>query len=134
VTQPIYEIALPAGFGYVAVILRHATYGTILGVDRTLHQIQQRDLTGFTADQIVIFPLEAAVKAQTLSARHIGERPVADVPRLCFKFAVRDKDGDPIYWWLWNGDTIEIAGDDCDLSQLPERTVLTQKELVALWA
>lgn len=131
--QPVYEVTLPTGFGYVCVLHRHPTYGDVLGVDPTVCERPSPDPTGIVHEQVVIFPIEAAIKAQSLSARHVGDRVVEEPPPLCFKFAVRDKNGDPIYWWLWDGDEIKIAGDDLDLDAMPERKVLTPQELIALW-
>jgi hypothetical protein len=50
---------------------------------------------------------------------YLGGAQLSVMPRL--KFAVRDEDGQPIYWWLWDGDTIEVASTDMNIAALPER-------------
>lgn len=131
--QPIFEITLAKGFGYVSLLRSHPTYGDILGVDLTLYRKPLVRLGTFNVNRIVISPLLAAIKATAVSARKIEERTVQNDPDIIFKFAVRDNAGDPIYWWLWDGDVIKIADADEDLSSLPERRVLTPVELLNSW-
>lgn len=132
-TQAVYEIALATGFGYVSILCTHPTYGDVLGVDTAIHETRLKDPGTFTFDQIVIFPLEAAVTSRTVIAQHIGDRPVSDNTPIIFKFAVRDRAGDPIYWWLWDGDQIKLADANEDLDALPERRVLSPRAFLGVW-
>jgi len=133
VTHPVFEITLPNGFGYLTVLRRHPTYGDVLGLEPTLFEKPVKETDTLSLNRIVIFPLAAALKAGTLIARHISNNEQGLDPQITFKFAVRDTAGDPIYWWLWDGEAIKIADLDQDLSTLPERRVLTTKELMAIW-
>lgn len=132
--HPVYEITLPAGFGYVSVLRWHPTYGDILGVDVTPSDEPLIDTDAFKFGRIVIFPLRAAMAAKRLPARYAGDLQPQQAPNITFKFAVRDQSGGAIYWWLWDGAAITLADARQDLSSVPERRVLTQKDFMNIWS
>lgn len=132
-TGTVYEIALPNGYGYVRVLRHHPTYGEILTVDQTVYGTPLQDVSALAADKIVIFPLSATARSQEVSFRRMSDTLTAPETPFLFKFAVRDQNGDPIYWWLWDGDEIQISGDDKDIADLPERKILTKKEFLSMW-
>lgn len=129
----LFEIALPDGFAYARLNSTHPVYGDVLLVDQRRYEKQLDDLGVIDCSTIVVFPLSAAVAKGTLKARQIESATTARGDTPIFKFAVRDAEGGAIYWWLWDGEGIKIAGDDVDLSLLPERRALSQSQFLAVW-
>jgi hypothetical protein len=56
---------------------------------------------------------------------------VTEPPR--FRMAVRDKAGDVLYWWLWDGDTLSVCTDPDEAERaLPLREITGAERFRAL--
>ena len=135
----IVEIELTSGFGYVEVCHLHDTYPEVLKVCTKKFAEPVEIPQALVFDQICIFPLTMVIASGKLPGKIIYEN-VGNNSRFnkapsfpLFKFAVRDKDGEELYWWLWDGENLELAGKDTVLSDLPERRVMLLNEFSALF-
>ena len=131
----IFEISLASGFGYAKVTHLHRTYLDVLMADPQIYAHRLHDPSNAEFKDVVLYPLSQSIKGGNLNARKCISDPNASgaqpFPR--FRFAVRDRRGEPIYWWIWNGDSIVPADPDQDISDLPIRKILSQEEFIGLW-
>lgn len=133
-TGDVVEIEMDGKYCYARVLRVHPTYREILALSPTGFASPCDDGARLRFSEVVIFPLGSALRSGRITGRvrpDLSDAPHRPLPR--FKFAVRDGAGSPVYWWLWDGDTIEIAGSDDDLDALPERKMTSLAELRAFW-
>ncbi|MEM9048385.1 MAG: hypothetical protein AAGC92_06665 [Pseudomonadota bacterium] len=129
----VFRIALAEGYGYAQLRACHRVYGDILGLDARCFPQPVADLVALNLTRIVIFPLIAAIDTGALDAAHAGTAAINGPPIPEFKFAVRDRTGAPIYWWIWTGEEIVLAEPGRDLDPLPERVVASRAQILQGW-
>jgi hypothetical protein len=130
----VARVEIEGSHFYAKCLSVHPTYGEILTLDLQRYEEPVQSACDLTFSEFVIFPLSQALDGGRLHGQvegHLSTITPSVMPR--FKFAVRDGDGQPIYWWLWDGNTIEIASTDMNLAALPERKMTTLSELISRW-
>ena len=128
----VFEVEHETGFRYVQLRACDAVYGDVLDVDTQTYADPTEDPNRLTFSKTVIFPLSAASN-EGLNVKCIGRARMPKLGMPAFKVAVRDANGEPIYWWIWKGGGITLAPPDCDLDDLPDRRILRMADLLALW-
>ncbi|MCC5999946.1 MAG: hypothetical protein JJU19_03675 [Pararhodobacter sp.] len=142
-TQPplapgdIVEIETPAGLAYVQVTHNHASYPEVVRALAGLHSQRPADLTGLAQGKTAftgMIPLGEMLASGRLPGRRLG--PVT-VPREArafptFRTPIRDRQGDVVYWWFWDGEGLHYSTDPGTESQdWPLREVIGAKDLIA---
>jgi hypothetical protein len=126
----IVEIETEDGLRYVQVTHDHPSYPEVVrslpGVFRTrpedLAELARSE-SGFSA----MVPLAAAIAGKKISAEPVGNAPV---PEACavfptFRVPIRDRKGDVVYWWLWDGSGLRYETEtDETISGYPLREVM----------
>ncbi|QIE56919.1 hypothetical protein G5B40_16625 [Pikeienuella piscinae] len=134
----LVEINTEAGRGYVLVTHLHPAYPEALRVYSGLHVARPAKLAEATAApfSIVLFPLSAAMLDGELAGEVVDRLPVPAAERAypLFRTPIRDRNGDAIYWWLWDGDAITPAEEGRDIAHLPVREVVGVETLLGLLA
>lgn len=89
----------------------------------------QEIATGRTAF-IAMAELARAFAGGTEGARIVGHAPIPQEARAfpAFRLPIRNRAGEIVYWWMWDGDGLSIA-PDADDTDLPIREVLPVDDL-----
>ena len=130
----IVEISLIDGFGYVQVSHLHNIYQEVLKVCTKSFAEPLPDPQVLAFEKVCLFPLSAAIVSGQLQGsvvapdRRRETESLNKTPFPLFKFAVRNEQGEALYWWLWDGEQIELAAEDTDYNNLPVRRVLMVDE------
>jgi hypothetical protein len=127
----IVEIKTPAGLAYVQVTHNHTAYPEIVRVIEGCFNERPSDIrklarraTAFTT----MVPLSGALELHKIEGTKIGSEnvPDKDKPFPTFKMPIRDKKGEVVYWWLWEGDGLRhTLVDDGSYDGYPVREVPT---------
>lgn len=131
----IYEISFSSGYGYVKVTHHHQTYLDVLRIDTKKYDHALDDPSNANFEVLVLYPLSHSIESGKIKARKCLSDPSSaeSTPFPEFRFAVLNRRGDPIYWWIWNGDSIKPADPDKDISDLPIRQILSPDEFNKIW-
>lgn len=132
----ILEIDTPRGPAYAQVTHNHPAYPEVVRILSGPRDDRPDDLEALAAAQTLftaLAPMGVAVEASSERVRRIG---TAAIPAQCrrfptFRIAIRDRYGDVIYWWLWDGDGLRY---DIHLSEIeaayPMRETLSLDGLI----
>lgn len=130
----VVECCHAGGYYYAQVTHKHPVYSEIVAIDVDRYDNSVSAAGNLNFSQTIIFPLSQHLQSGTLDGQVKPQLKTATSPRLpVFKFAVLDDEENPIYWWLWDGQGIEIAKENTDLTALPERRLFSLSELHEIW-
>lgn len=129
----ILEIATEAGPRHLQVTHVRAPYPDVIraiapvGGARSAAEIAQGD-TVFTA----MVELSRALSEEAAQARPIGHAPLPEDARAfpLFRLPIRNRDGEIVYWWHWDGEGLSVA-PEAGGSDLPIREVMPMSTLRA---
>lgn len=134
------EIDLPGGRGYALATHVHDAYPEILRIVPGPRIARPDDLAALAAEaaaggETTLYPLGAALAAGRIAGRVVARLalPPALAAFPAFKTPVRDRDGAPIYWWLWDGGGVTPCADEAALARAPLREVPTREGFLALF-
>ena len=130
----VVEIQTDKGLAYVQVTHLHRSYPEIIRVLPGLHDAPCDGadlLINLPTRFRVITPLSAAVADGQLTGRHVGHYPVPKPEQAFphFRMPVRDRSGQVIYWWLWDGDGLSVVETGTVTADLPLREVVPPEVL-----
>ncbi|MBO6560259.1 MAG: hypothetical protein JJ959_06960 [Nisaea sp.] len=79
---------------------------------------------------VAMVELGRAMRDQSVTVTVIGHAtvPAADRNFPTFRLPIRNKAGETIYWWTWDGDSLSVASDGTD-SLMPIREILPSNAL-----
>lgn len=132
----IVEIETPEGFFYAQMTHSHSAYPEVVRFFSGVHTAPLDDLARLSAAPtafVAMFPLGGALDTGTLVGRNRGALPIPNDLRSfpTFKMPIRDKQGEVVYWWLWEGDGLSYTvPQDGSYDALPMREVMTVSDLV----
>lgn len=131
----VIEIETAHGLAYLQVTHRHPVYPNVVRAISGLHQRRPGDLaalaqapTAFTG----LIPIAEMLHSLALRGSHIGHAPVpeADSQFPTFSTPIRDRHGDVVYWWYWNGSALSYEVDEQpEAANRPRREVIGAREL-----
>ncbi|MEP5730324.1 MAG: hypothetical protein ABJL67_13260 [Sulfitobacter sp.] len=130
----VVRIDLEDAHFYAKCVCVHPTYHEILAIDPNGYDVPVATSDMLSFSEFAIAPMSHALQLGRLKGQvesHLSNQNPLTIP--LFRFAVRDSAGRPIYWWLWDGQSIKIAGPDCDISCLPDRKMTSISDLTSRW-
>ena len=131
----IIEISTTRGLAYLQVTHLHSAYPEIVRALPGLHARRPDNLdllvllpTRF----IVITPLAAGIRDRHLTGTLIGNWSIPNSDRAFpqFRTPIRTPDGQVLYWWQWDGDTLRHMTTSDPTSDLPIREVVHPEHLL----
>jgi hypothetical protein len=126
----IVEIETGAGLAYIHVTHEHPSYPPVLRALPGLHAARPHDPAALAARPggfVAMMPLGAALARLGLAARVVAHAPPEGAARAfpTFRMPVRDRAGEVVYWWFWDGETLRHASELTEEeARLPMREVM----------
>jgi len=132
----IVEITTGEGLAYVQVTHNHVSYPEVVRALPGLHGTppELALLAKAPANFSAMFPLGDALGQGRLSGRKVGNFAVPEQYRTfpTFRMPVRDRQGNVVYWWLWDGEGLRLEGEHGEANDsLPIREVMSLDSFMA---
>ena len=136
--QPGYiiEVKLQNGFGYLQVTHNHPAYPEVVRALPGRHNKRPGDIAKLAAEKTAftcMLPLFSVIEKGTLAGEKIGSTkiPSADSTFPTFRTPIRDKQGNVVYWWFWDGEGLRYdAEPDASTDGMPMREITTADTLI----
>lgn len=136
----VVEIDVGQKKAYAQVTHNHSSYPPVVRVLDGLHEDRPSDLHSLVSGEtrfVAMIPLGSALERAGASFEVLGnvEIPADQREFPTFRMPIRDKQGQIVYWWFWDGRGLSY---DVELSEsqeaLPMREVMTGKRFLELLA
>lgn len=133
----IVEIRTAKGLAYAQYTHRHPSCGEVVRLLPGLHRKRQQDFDALVQSQTskyLLVPLKKALAGEGAPLAIVGWQalPPSEQRFPTFRMAICDRQGNVLYWWLWDGAAVwprtELTEDE---QQLPFRVVRSVEELIA---
>ncbi|MWD28708.1 hypothetical protein E0K89_014580 [Aquicoccus sp. SCR17] len=127
----IIEITTDKGLAYVHLTHDHESYPPVIRLLKGLHAERPADLARFASEAArttAMIPIETALERLGLAHEKAGylELPQMERSFPTFRMPVRDKQGEIVYWWFWDGQGLSYASElDETQKDLPLRDVMS---------
>lgn len=134
----IVRISMPSGHRCVQIIHQRPGWPEVLRILGDTGDPMAEDAASIAARPtvaIVMMPLAHALERGELEGETAGQAPVPEKYRTfpIFRNAVRGKQGEILYWWMWDGDGLSYIPDpDAVDPSLPIREVTSPARLIEL--
>ena len=131
----IVEIETSAGLAYVQLTHTHPSYPPVVKFLKGPFQKRPEAVTVLAreASPIAMVPLSGVLKKLGLKHARVGtvEIPRAEREFPIFRMPIRDKKGEIIYWWFWDGEGLRYDADpDASTNDMPLREITTADALL----
>lgn len=136
----VVEIDVGSQKAYVQITHNHSSYPPVVRVLEGLHDKRPSDLNALVFGKtrfITLIPLGSAMARVGADCEVLGSHEIPadhrDFPT--FRMPIRDKQGQIVYWWFWDGlglsydDTLDAVQEN-----LPLREVMTGARFLELLA
>ena len=136
----LVEIAIGQKKAYAQVIHNHSSYPPVVRALDELHDERPRKLDELVVGKtrfVAMIPLATALARAGVEFETLGTFDIPDEHRdfPTFRMPIRDKQGEIVYWWFWDGRGLSY---DVELSEaqgsLPIREVMTGSRFLELIA
>ena len=134
----VVEIATNKGKAYVQVTHIHSSYPPVVRALGGLHDSRPGDLDALVAGPtrfVGMIPLASALRKLGHDSEVVGhvDVPEDQKPFPTFRMPIRDKKGEIVYWWFWDGRGLSY---DVELTEeqkaLPLREVMSGERFLEL--
>lgn len=132
----IIEIRTDKGLAHVHLTHDHESYPPVIRLLEGLHQTRPADLERHAAENVrmtAMIPIETALARLGLGHEKAGhlELPQAERRFPTFRTPIRDKRGEVIYWWFWDGQGLSYATElDEEQKTMPLRDVMSSDQFL----
>lgn len=132
----IIEITTDSGLGYVHLTHEHHSYPPAVRILKGILPERPADLAAHVARAprtVAMIPLEQALDRLGLPHQRVGTLALSptELAFPTFRMPIRDKQGEIVYWWFWDGHGLSYAVDlDDDQQGLPLREVISASRLL----
>lgn len=132
----IIEIRTERGFGYVHLTHEHDSYPPAVRILKGIQSERPSDLASHVAQAprtIAMIPLEEALDRLDLPHQKVGTLALPPRERgfPIFRMPIRDKQGEIVYWWFWDGHGLSYSVElDAAQETLPLREVISASKLL----
>ena len=136
----VIEIAIGQQQAYAQVIHNHSSYPPVVRALDGLHGKRPGELDNIVAGKtrfVAMIPLATALARAGADFENLGTFDIPEEHRdfPTFRMPIRDKQGEIVYWWFWDGRGLSY---DVELSEtqdsLPIREVMTGSRFLELIA
>ncbi|MDU8945719.1 hypothetical protein [Ovoidimarina sediminis] len=126
----IVAIETGAGTAHVQITHLRAPYPDVLRAIRPNGASAPDEIAKGETAFVAMVELARALKKQSASVRVIGHAtiPKADRAFPVFRMPIRNKAGEIVYWWTWDGDGLSVSPEAGD-TDLPIREIMTVSAL-----
>ncbi|SLN09698.1 hypothetical protein ROJ8625_00062 [Roseivivax jejudonensis] len=134
----IVEIETDSGKAYVQVTHNHSSYPPVVRALDGLHESRPDDLEGLATGAtrfVGMIPLGSALQKLGRTCEVVAhvDVPEDQKPFPTFRMPIRDKKGEIVYWWFWDGRGLSY---DVELTEeqkaLPLREVMSGERFLEL--
>jgi|TARA_R110002072_G_scaffold10342_3_gene48102 hypothetical protein len=132
----IVEITTDKGLVYVHLTHEHPSYPPVVRLLKGVHAAQPDNIGDYARDNVLytaMIPLVTALNRIGLSHRKVGELPLTGADRdfPVFRMPIRDKQGNIVYWWFWDGRGLTYSTElEEQQDTLPMREVMSGAAMV----
>lgn len=132
----IIEIKTDRGLAYVYLTHDHASYPPVVRLLKGIHRTRPDDIEKLAEGKvrsIAMIPLEGALERLGLAHEKVGhlELPLWERSFPTFRMPIRDKQGEIVYWWFWDGRGLTYAAElDEGQKTLPLREVMSSSRFL----
>ena len=125
----LVEIDTGKGLAYVLVTHEHASYPPVVRALSGLHDSRPDDVAALAEAEArftVMIPLAGALRKLGLEHEVVAQVDLSDTDFPTFRMPIRDKQGNIVYWWFWDG-----QGLTYDIEPGAERDTLPLREVTS---
>lgn len=133
----LIEIEIKSGLTYLQVTCLHPSYPEVIRHIEGVYVNRPSDLELLTTQQSKILgmaPIAKLIESGSIIGRKIGAVKIPQNYTVfpTFQMPIRDKQGQVIYWWFWDGDGIWYESDQKTVKHynFPIREVMTANMLL----
>lgn len=132
----VVEIETEKGLAYAQITHRHPSYPPVVRAIAGLHQTRPDDLKSLVGGEtlfVAMIPLDGAMRQAGRRCEVIGSVVIPEDQRAfpTFRMPIRDKKGEIVYWWFWDGRGLSYDIDlTADQRELPMREVMTGRRFL----
>ena len=132
----IVEIGTDKGLVYVHLTHEHPSYPPVVRLLKGVHAAQPDDIPGHARDNVfytAMIPLVSALNRIGVSHRKVGELALTGSDRdfPTFGMPIRDKQGNVVYWWFWDGRGLTYSSElEAQQDSLPLREVMSASTMM----
>lgn len=131
------QIDTGAGLAFLQVTHNHPSYPEVVRALDGLHAARPGDLAALAAGKTAftgLIPLGQMLATGRLKGQRLGRFPLPEAARTfpTFRTPIRDRQGDVVYWWFWDGVGLQYSADPGpEAENLPLREVIGAQDLLA---
>lgn len=132
----VIEIETEKGLAFAQITHNHFSYPPVVRAIAGLRQSRPEDLKALVQGQtlfVAMIPLAGAMRQVGRRYEVIGNVPIPEDQRAfpIFRMPIRDKKGDIVYWWFWDGRGLSYDTElTADQEKLPMREVMTGRRFL----
>jgi hypothetical protein len=131
----LVEVETPQGLAYLHISHEAPPYPYVVRVVARNCPVRPDDLEALLArapEFVCLAPLPEILARGAIIGRKIASVPSAAQPFPVFRTPIRDRLGEVVYWWLWDGTGLRWCGTDtADIETYPMREIIGAQELLA---
>jgi len=134
----IIEIDVAGRKAHVQVTHLHGSYPPVVRAIEGLHESDAHDaasVAGRATKFVAMIPLQTALERAGATYANLGQAEIPEDHRVfpTFRMPIRDKQGNIVYWWFWDGRGLSYDTElNAAAANLPMREVMTGQRLLAL--
>lgn len=134
----VIEIGVSGRMAHVQVTHLHPSYPSVVRAIEGLHDSGTSDAAAAAKGAtkfVAMIPLQTALERVGAPYTNLGQAEIPEDHRdfPTFRMPIRDKEGNTVYWWFWDGRGLSYDTElDAAVANLPMREVLTGQRLIAL--
>lgn len=134
----LVEIATEKGLSYAQITHNHPSYPPVVRAIAGLHDTRPEDLAAITRGEtafVAMIPLDGAMKQVGAVFEVVGHVDIPEEQRAfpTFRMPIRDKKGEIVYWWFWDGRGLSYDTElDAAQETLPLREVMSGRRFLDL--
>lgn len=131
----IIEVETPKGLAYVQLTHTHPSYPPVVKFLKGPYQSRPDNVTVLAGEAapIAMVPLTGVLKKLGLKHTRVAS---AEIPRgerdfPIFRMPIRDKKGEIIYWWFWDGQGLTYSTELMEQQEkLPMREIMSSERFL----
>ncbi len=134
----LVEIKTGKGLAYAQITHNHPSYPPVVRAIAGIKQTRPDDVAAIAQEEtafVAMIPLDGAMRHAGAPFEVIGHVEIPEDQRAfpTFRMPIRDKKGEIVYWWFWDGRGLSYDTElDAAQEKLPLREVMTGRRFLEL--